>query len=171
MREDRLAAFAVKCQMSPTGTFSDHLVYVKAYEGWLDAYHRGTDRQFCNQNFVSNASMNMIFGIRCFLLFGLDVFFGPTLKGQFRCSQQILDQLHKLGFLCKTEGATSLANLNQNAKSWSLIKLAILAGSYPSLAYVDHNRGRVRTKWDRRFLFIRVVSLRAQICVETKTST
>uniref|UniRef100_A0A663FD78 3'-5' RNA helicase YTHDC2 n=1 Tax=Aquila chrysaetos chrysaetos TaxID=223781 RepID=A0A663FD78_AQUCH len=50
------------------GTFSDHMVLLRAFQAWQKARSDGWERAFCEKNFLSQARMEIIIGMRTQLL-------------------------------------------------------------------------------------------------------
>ncbi|NXJ16965.1 YTDC2 helicase, partial [Odontophorus gujanensis] len=50
------------------GTFSDHMVLLRAFQAWQKAHRDGWERVFCERNFLSQAAMEIIIGMRARLL-------------------------------------------------------------------------------------------------------
>ncbi|XP_054161240.1 3'-5' RNA helicase YTHDC2-like [Oppia nitens] len=117
-------AFATRKKLSAK-TFSDHIILLRGFQNWQKAKHEGCERQFCEQNFVSSASMEMIVNMRA----------------------QLLGQLRASGFV-RARGAGDIRDLNTNSDEWSVVKAALLAGGYPHLARVDRERRQLITHTD-----------------------
>ena len=47
-----------------SGTYSDHMVLLRAFQGWQKAKMEGWERQFCDKHFISASTMEMIVGMR-----------------------------------------------------------------------------------------------------------
>ena len=45
-------------------SLSDHMAYLRVFQAWQRARAEGYDRSFCERNFVSSATMEMIHGMR-----------------------------------------------------------------------------------------------------------
>lgn len=45
-------------------SLSDHMAYLRVFQAWQRARSEGYDRSFCEKNFVSSATMEMIHGMR-----------------------------------------------------------------------------------------------------------
>ncbi|NXC69510.1 YTDC2 helicase, partial [Anhinga anhinga] len=50
------------------GTFSDHMALLRAFQAWQKARSDGWERAFCEKNFLSQATMEIIVGMRTQLL-------------------------------------------------------------------------------------------------------
>ncbi|XP_067934635.1 3'-5' RNA helicase YTHDC2-like isoform X1 [Watersipora subatra] len=101
---------------------SDHMSYLRVFQAWQRARSDGYERSFCQKNFVSTATMEMILGMRSLLL------------GQLRAS----------GFV-KARGSGDIRDLNTNSDSWPVVKAALCAGIYPNLVKVDRNKAELKT--------------------------
>ncbi|XP_035383082.1 3'-5' RNA helicase YTHDC2 isoform X1 [Electrophorus electricus] len=98
-------------------TFSDHMALLRAFQAWQKARNDGWERSFCEKNFLSQATMEMIIGMRT----------------------QLLGQLRALGFV-RARGGGDIRDVNLNSENWAVVKAALVAGMYPSLVHVDRER-------------------------------
>ncbi|XP_021236431.1 probable ATP-dependent RNA helicase YTHDC2 isoform X1 [Numida meleagris] len=96
------------------GTFSDHMVLLRAFQAWQKARSDGWERVFCEKNFLSQAAMEIIIGMRT----------------------QLLGQLRALGFV-RARGGADIRDVNVNSENWAVVKAALVAGMYPNLVHVD----------------------------------
>ncbi|NXH98238.1 YTDC2 helicase, partial [Pachycephala philippinensis] len=96
------------------GTFSDHMVLLRAFQAWQKARSDGWERAFCEKNFLSQATMEIIVGMRT----------------------QLLGQLRASGFV-RARGGADIRDVNTNSENWAVIKAALVAGMYPNLVHVD----------------------------------
>uniref|UniRef100_A0A8C3NU96 RNA helicase n=1 Tax=Cyanoderma ruficeps TaxID=181631 RepID=A0A8C3NU96_9PASS len=96
------------------GTFSDHMALLRAFQAWQKARSDGWERAFCEKNFVSQATMEIIVGMRT----------------------QLLGQLRASGFV-RARGGADIRDVNTNSENWAVIKAALVAGMYPNLVHVD----------------------------------
>ncbi|XP_015704895.1 3'-5' RNA helicase YTHDC2 isoform X2 [Coturnix japonica] len=96
------------------GTFSDHMVLLRAFQAWQKAQSDGWERAFCEKNFLSQATMEIIIGMRA----------------------QLLGQLRALGFV-RARGGADIRDVNVNSENWAVVKAALVAGMYPNLVHVD----------------------------------
>ncbi|XP_072216626.1 3'-5' RNA helicase YTHDC2 isoform X2 [Excalfactoria chinensis] len=96
------------------GTFSDHMVLLRAFQAWQKAQSDGWERVFCEKNFLSQATMEIIIGMRA----------------------QLLGQLRALGFV-RARGGADIRDVNVNSENWAVVKAALVAGMYPNLVHVD----------------------------------
>uniref|UniRef100_A0A8C3L563 RNA helicase n=1 Tax=Chrysolophus pictus TaxID=9089 RepID=A0A8C3L563_CHRPC len=96
------------------GTFSDHMVLLRAFQAWQKARSDGWERVFCEKNFLSQATMEIIIGMRT----------------------QLLGQLRALGFV-RARGGADIRDVNANSENWAVVKAALVAGMYPNLVHVD----------------------------------
>ena len=111
--EDKRHAYSAKLKFSGL-SFSDHIALSKAFKLWSRAKDDGTDKSFCDKNFLSSAAMEMISGMR----------------------SQLISHLKNMG-LIRHRGAGDLKDLNSNSQNWSVIKAVVLTGAYPALLRAD----------------------------------
>ncbi|CAG5133284.1 unnamed protein product [Candidula unifasciata] len=95
-------------------TYSDHMAFLRAFQSWQKARAEGWERAFCEKNFISSSTMEMIHGIR----------------------MQVLAQLRASGFL-RAKGAGDIRDLNTNSDNWALVKACLVAGTYPNIIQRD----------------------------------
>ncbi|XP_036258923.1 3'-5' RNA helicase YTHDC2 isoform X1 [Molothrus ater] len=110
--QKRAAMLCRKCFTA--GTFSDHMVLLRAFQAWQKARSDGWERAFCEKNFLSQATMQIIVGMRT----------------------QLLGQLRASGFVRARAGA-DIRDVNANSENWAVVKAALVAGMYPNLVHVD----------------------------------
>ncbi|XP_069787051.1 3'-5' RNA helicase YTHDC2 isoform X3 [Narcine bancroftii] len=96
------------------GTFSDHMALLRAFQAWQKARSDGWERAFCEKNFLSQATMEIIIGMRT----------------------QLLGQLRASGFV-RARGGGDIRDVNTNSENWAVVKAALVAGMYPYLIHVD----------------------------------
>ncbi|XP_057259848.1 3'-5' RNA helicase YTHDC2 isoform X2 [Pezoporus wallicus] len=96
------------------GTFSDHMALLRAFQAWQKARSDGWERAFCEKNFLSQATMEIIVGMR----------------------SQLLGQLRASGFV-RARGGADIRDVNTNSENWAVVKAALVAGMYPNLVHVD----------------------------------
>ncbi|KAF4016950.1 hypothetical protein G4228_008964 [Cervus hanglu yarkandensis] len=96
------------------GTFSDHMALLRAFQAWQKARSDGWERAFCEKNFLSQATMEIIIGMRT----------------------QLLGQLRASGFV-RARGGGDIRDVNTNSENWAVVKAALVAGMYPHLVHVD----------------------------------
>nr|XP_033784979.1 3'-5' RNA helicase YTHDC2 isoform X2 [Geotrypetes seraphini] len=96
------------------GTFSDHMALLRAFQAWQKARSDGWERAFCEKNFLSQATMEIIIGMRT----------------------QLLGQLRASGFV-RARGGGDIRDVNTNSENWAVVKAALVAGIYPNLVHVD----------------------------------
>ena len=87
---------------------SDHMAYVHAYDGWLDAKKEGTAVDYCWNNFLSPQTLEAIHSLR----------------------RQFKDLIRESGFLNGT------ANENNDYNRFELLGGVICSGLYPRVAAV-----------------------------------
>ncbi len=112
-------AFAMRKKLSAK-TFSDHITLLRGFQNWQKAKHEVCEKQFCEQNFISSAAMEMIVNMRA----------------------QLLGQLRASGFV-RARGAGDIRDLNTNSENWAVVKAALCAGGYPHLLRVDKERNQL----------------------------
>ncbi|XP_054875386.1 3'-5' RNA helicase YTHDC2 isoform X2 [Amphiprion ocellaris] len=106
---------ALQCrQRFTSSTFSDHMALLRAFQAWQRARSGGWERSFCEKNFLSQATMDMILGMRT----------------------QLLGQLRAIGFV-RARGGSDIRDVNLNSENWAVVKAALVAGMYPNLAHID----------------------------------
>ncbi|XP_039946668.1 3'-5' RNA helicase YTHDC2-like isoform X2 [Hirundo rustica] len=106
---------AMQCRRRfAAGTFSDHMALLRAFQAWQKARSDGWERAFCEKNFLSQATMEIIVGMRT----------------------QLLGQLRASGFV-RARGGADIRDVNTNSENWAVIKAALVAGMYPNLVHVD----------------------------------
>ncbi|KAG7476581.1 hypothetical protein MATL_G00084360 [Megalops atlanticus] len=96
------------------GTFSDHMALLRAFQAWQKARGDGWERAFCEKNFLSQATMEIIIGMRT----------------------QLLGQLRAIGFV-RARGRGDIREVNLNSENWAVVKAALVAGMYPNIIHVD----------------------------------
>ncbi|XP_061225114.1 3'-5' RNA helicase YTHDC2 isoform X2 [Neopsephotus bourkii] len=110
--QKRAAMLCRKCFTA--GTFSDHMALLRAFQAWQKARSDGWERAFCEKNFLSQATMEIIVGMRT----------------------QLLGQLRASGFV-RARGGADIRDVNTNSENWAVVKAALVAGMYPNLVHVD----------------------------------
>ncbi|XP_056313163.1 3'-5' RNA helicase YTHDC2 [Danio aesculapii] len=95
-------------------TFSDHMALLRAFQAWQKARSDGWERAFCEKNFLSQATMEIIVSMRT----------------------QLLGQLRATGFV-RARGVGDIRDVNQNSENWAVVKAALVAGMYPNLIHRD----------------------------------
>ncbi|KAK2151127.1 hypothetical protein LSH36_375g06007 [Paralvinella palmiformis] len=98
------------------GTFSDHMALLRAFQSWQKAVTEGWERPFCDKNFLSAATLEMIVGTRT----------------------QLLGHLRASGFV-RARGGCDIRDLNSNSENWAVVKAALCAGLYPNVIRVDRD--------------------------------
>nr|XP_041567359.1 LOW QUALITY PROTEIN: 3'-5' RNA helicase YTHDC2 [Taeniopygia guttata] len=88
----------------------------RAFQAWQKARSDGWERAFCEKNFLSQATMETIAGMRT----------------------QVLGQLRASGFV-RARGGADIRDVNTNSENWAVIKGALVAGMYPNLVHVDRD--------------------------------
>ncbi|XP_015520709.1 3'-5' RNA helicase YTHDC2 [Neodiprion pinetum] len=112
------------------GTYSDHMAVLRAFQSWQTARANGRERLFCEKNFISAATMEMVVGMRT----------------------QLLGQLRASGFV-RARGSGDIRDLNSNSENWAVVKAALTAGLYPNLIRVDREHSQLRTQKEVKVVF------------------
>jgi ATP-dependent RNA helicase DHX36 len=94
------------------GTKSDHMVTVRAIEGYERAKQRNTERDYCYRNFISQSNLSMLM----------------NLKNQFAT------YLYRMKFLPSTYYKED--ECNKNSSNVGIITAVTAAGLYPNIAQV-----------------------------------
>ncbi|CAL8343000.1 unnamed protein product [Merluccius merluccius] len=97
-------------------TFSDHMALLRTFQAWQKARSDGWERSFCEKNFLSQATMEIIIMMRT----------------------QLLGQLRAIGFV-RARGRSDIRDVNLNSENWALVKAALLTGTYPKLAHINQD--------------------------------
>eukprot|EP00898_Chlorokybus_atmophyticus_P000428 jgi/Chlat1/1386/Chrsp12S02051 len=114
--DQRRQAIAARQKMSNMyGGNSDQLAISAAFEQWVHARSRGHDQMFCNQNFLSSASMQWISDTR----------------------EQLTQEMQHLQLVPRY-----LQAVNQNCQDRTLVRAVLAAGTYPLVGKVTSNSGR-----------------------------
>lgn len=108
-------------------SFSDHFVMLRIFQLWsnLKRNHMN-DRRFCEENFISSASMEHVRGIRA----------------------QIMSYLQSSGLT-----NAGMQNLNVNSWKWPVVKACLGAGLYPNVARIDRSKKTMYSDIDRKLVF------------------
>ncbi|KAG8598146.1 hypothetical protein GDO81_002511 [Engystomops pustulosus] len=109
------------------GTFSDHMALLRAFQAWQKARSDGWERAFCEKNFLSQATMEIIIGLRT----------------------QLLGQLRASGFV-RARGGGDIRDVNTNSENWAVVKAALVAGMYPNLIHVDRENMLLTSHREKR---------------------
>ncbi|XP_075692702.1 3'-5' RNA helicase YTHDC2 isoform X3 [Rhinoderma darwinii] len=112
------------------GTFSDHMALLRAFQAWQKARSDGWERVFCEKNFLSQATMEIIIGMRI----------------------QLLGQLRAAG-LVRARGTGDIRDVNTNSENWAVVKAALVAGMYPNLIHVDRENMVLTSHKEKRVRF------------------
>ncbi|XP_024120086.1 3'-5' RNA helicase YTHDC2 isoform X2 [Oryzias melastigma] len=97
-----------------SNSFSDHMALLRAFQAWQKARSDGWERTFCEKNFLSQATMDMILGMRT----------------------QLLGHLRAIGFV-RARGGSDIRDVNLNSENWAVVKAALVMGLYPNLIQVN----------------------------------
>ncbi|KAJ8338689.1 hypothetical protein SKAU_G00354750 [Synaphobranchus kaupii] len=112
------------------GTFSDHMALLRAFQAWQKARSDGWERAFCEKNFLSQATMEIIIGMRT----------------------QLLGQLRAIGFV-RARGGGDIRDVNLNSENWAVVKAALVAGMYPNLIHVDREKASLSGTKEKKVRF------------------
>ncbi|KAH0950534.1 hypothetical protein HN011_001845 [Eciton burchellii] len=123
-------ALAAARKKFATGTYSDHMVVLRAFQSWQNARATGKERAFCEKNFISAPVMEMVVGMRT----------------------QLLGQLRASGFV-RARSPGDIRDLNTNSENWAVVKAALTAGLYPNLIRVDREHMQLRTQKEVKVFF------------------
>lgn len=116
-------------------SFSDHLVLLRIFQRWNNFKTENfDDRQFCEEYFINIGTMEHINVIR----------------------SKIIGHLRSLGII-KSIGNLTL--VNTNSTKWSVIKLCLAAGLYPSIAKIDQTTGIISSERDKKVVIHATSSL------------
>uniref|UniRef100_A0A3Q3AWS4 RNA helicase n=1 Tax=Kryptolebias marmoratus TaxID=37003 RepID=A0A3Q3AWS4_KRYMA len=122
---------ALQCRKRFTScTFSDHMALLRAFQAWQKARSDGWERSFCEKNFLSQATMDMILGMRT----------------------QLLGQLRAIGFV-RARGGSDIRDVNLNSENWAMVKAALVAGMYPNLIHVNKETSLLSTNREKKVHF------------------
>uniref|UniRef100_A0A3Q3E053 RNA helicase n=1 Tax=Hippocampus comes TaxID=109280 RepID=A0A3Q3E053_HIPCM len=102
------------CKHYSSNTFSDQMTMLRIFQAWQKARNDGLERSFCEKNFLSNATMEMILGMRT----------------------QLLRQLRATGFV-RAHGESDVRGVNINSENWAVVKAALVAGMYANLLHIN----------------------------------
>ncbi|XP_034751393.1 3'-5' RNA helicase YTHDC2 isoform X1 [Etheostoma cragini] len=122
---------ALHCRTRFTSnTFSDHMALLRAFQAWQKARSDGWERSFCEKNFLSQATMEMILGMRT----------------------QLLGQLRAIGFV-RARGGSDIRDVNLNSENWAVVKAALVAGMYPNLVHVNQETSMLSSNREKKVHF------------------
>uniref|UniRef100_UPI0037E88EAD 3'-5' RNA helicase YTHDC2 isoform X2 n=1 Tax=Semicossyphus pulcher TaxID=241346 RepID=UPI0037E88EAD len=122
---------ALQCRKRFTATtFSDHMALLRAFQLWQKARSDGWERTFCEKNFLSQATMDMILGMRT----------------------QLLGQLRAIGFV-RARGGSDIREVNLNSENWAVVKAALVAGMYPNLVHVNQETSLLSSNREKKLHF------------------
>ncbi|XP_070780527.1 3'-5' RNA helicase YTHDC2 [Enoplosus armatus] len=122
---------ALHCRKRFTSsTFSDHMALLRAFQAWQKARSDGWERSFCEKNFLSQATMDMILGMRT----------------------QLLGQLRAIGFV-RARGGSDIRDVNLNSENWAIVKAALMCGMYPNLVHVNQETSMLSSNREKKVHF------------------
>ncbi|CAL8280780.1 unnamed protein product [Lota lota] len=111
-------------------TFSDHMALLRTFQAWQKARSDGWERSFCEKNFLSQATMEIIIMMRT----------------------QLLGQLRAIGFV-RARGRSDIRDVNINSENWAIVKAALLTGTYPKLAHINQESGSISSSGQTQISF------------------
>uniref|UniRef100_A0A672F7H6 RNA helicase n=1 Tax=Salarias fasciatus TaxID=181472 RepID=A0A672F7H6_SALFA len=111
-------------------TFSDHMALLRAFQAWQQSRSEGWEKSFCEKNFLSQATMDMILGMRT----------------------QLLGQLRAIGFV-RARGGSNIRDVNQNSENWAVVKAALVAGMYPNFVHINRETSTLSSSREKKVLF------------------
>ncbi|CAG0890819.1 unnamed protein product [Darwinula stevensoni] len=120
--EGRRAAYRMRNKLAD-GCLSDHFVLLRVFQLWQQARSSDQEENFCNQYYACPHALAQANAVRC----------------------QLVAQLRASGFI-RPRGPSDMRDLNVFSESWSVVKAALVAGSYPCIAYVDREMERICTE-------------------------
>ncbi|XP_039247577.2 3'-5' RNA helicase YTHDC2-like [Styela clava] len=112
------------------GAFSDHMCLLRSFQAWQKAKSDGWERAFCDKNYLSSATMQMIIGMRT----------------------QLLGQLRAAGFV-RARGGSDIRDLNTNSENWAVVKAALCASAYPSILRYDREKFWLTSRQHKKVRF------------------
>uniref|UniRef100_A0A3B5MLE6 RNA helicase n=1 Tax=Xiphophorus couchianus TaxID=32473 RepID=A0A3B5MLE6_9TELE len=113
-----------------SNTFSDHMALLRAFQAWQKARSEGWERSFCERNFLSQSTMDMILGMRT----------------------QLLGQLRAIGFV-RARGGSDIRDVNLNSENWAVVKAALVAGMYPNMVHVNKKTSLLSSNREKKVNF------------------
>jgi hypothetical protein len=122
-------------------SFSDHMVFLKAFHGWQKAKNEQLEKVFCRENFINPSTMDMIFNLRT----------------------QLLGQLRASGFV-KAKGASDIRDLNTNSENWAVVKAALAAGYFPNVIRFETARKERMISRKEPIVYFHPSSILSRIC-------
>ncbi|XP_072310125.1 3'-5' RNA helicase YTHDC2 isoform X2 [Eucyclogobius newberryi] len=129
-----------------SGAFSDHMALLRAFQAWQKARSEGWERSFCEKNFLSQATMEMILGMR----------------------SQLLGQLRAIGFV-RARGGSDIRDVNLNSENWAVVKAALVAGMYPNLVHINKETSLMSSHKEKKLNF-HPTSMLSQTQINESTS-
>nr|XP_057913244.1 3'-5' RNA helicase YTHDC2 isoform X2 [Doryrhamphus excisus] len=122
---------ALQCRKRfSSNSFSDHMALLRAFQAWQKARSDGWERAFCEKNFLSQATMDMILGMRT----------------------QLMGQLRAIGFV-RAHGDGDIRNVNINSENWAVVKAALVAGMYPNLVHINQETNMLSSNKEKKVHF------------------
>ncbi|XP_023808560.1 probable ATP-dependent RNA helicase YTHDC2 isoform X3 [Oryzias latipes] len=113
-----------------SNSFSDHMALLRAFQAWQKARSDGWERTFCEKNFLSQATMDIILGMRT----------------------QLLGHLRAIGFV-RARGGSDIRDVNLNSENWAVVKAALVTGIYPNLIKVNKKSSLLSSLMEKKVHF------------------
>ncbi|TRY87943.1 hypothetical protein DNTS_005233 [Danionella cerebrum] len=131
-------------------TFSDHMALLRAFQAWQKARSDGWERAFCEKNFLSQATMEIIVGMRTQLLGQLRAT-GEKRSVCASCTGASADVITALyeGFV-RARGGGDIRDVNLNSENWAVVKAALVCGLYPNVLHVERESKSLCSGRERR---------------------
>ena len=130
------------------GSFSDHMVLLRAFQAWQKSRSEGGERGFCRQFQVRVHTYIRHFlrptDLESDLVLSIGQISSTTMEMVHGMRSQLLGQLRASGFV-RAKGPGDIRELNKNSDNWAVVKAALAAGSYPNLARFDRDAQQLRT--------------------------
>uniref|UniRef100_A0A8C6KD67 RNA helicase n=1 Tax=Nothobranchius furzeri TaxID=105023 RepID=A0A8C6KD67_NOTFU len=130
-----------------SNSFSDHMALLRVFQAWQKARSDGWERSFCQKNFLSQATMDMILGMRT----------------------QLLGQLRAIGFV-RARGGSDIRDVNLNSENWAMVKAALVAGMYPNLVHINKETSVFSSNREKKVHF-HPTSILSQLQVKESAKT
>lgn len=122
---------AIQCRVKfAAGALSDHMCLLRAFQAWQKARSDGWEKAFCDKNYLSPATMQMIIGMRT----------------------QLLGQLRAAGFV-RARGGSDIRDLNTNSENWAVVKAAICASAHPNVLRLNRDEMTLKAQQHKKVRF------------------
>ncbi|XP_054265562.1 3'-5' RNA helicase YTHDC2-like isoform X2 [Macrosteles quadrilineatus] len=127
-------------------TFSDHMLYLRLFQGWQQSRWNNSEKIFCERLCVDSGRLELVTAYRA----------------------EVLSCLRALG-LVKNRGNGDIRDVNSNSENWAVVKAALTGGLYPNLARVDRDHNVLRTQKEHKVVVEPWSTLR-EPCKSARTS-